>query len=384
MARANLTLFTEPCMTADDSLVAWLALRLSGVAFHHRVVTSELRVSDQRVEAPLPRLEADGQSIVTSSAIVSLLAEHHPELWPRDWRARADAKAAAAEAFAGFRHLKTYLPMAVAERFSPAGRVLQRCELELLRLQDLWHERRARHGDRGPFLFGEIGYADAFQVPLAARCVTYGLPLAADAEAYVEALMDWPQMAAWLQRAAGSIVADAVDYSGEILDLDKPPAAPAARAKESVLASLIQSRSSPAAKPASPAPAAPPPVAQSSEPAPTASEPPTQEPPASKPADPAPHDIRPALDASEPVPGDIIDTAEQRSARELLRSTFGVGPTRTTRRPFQPPPERSQPAAPPATTSSKSPPATPEPDEVARRARIAGIKPIGGEIRRRR
>jgi glutathione S-transferase len=50
-------------------------------------------------------------------------------------------------------------------------------------------------------LFGEFGIADAFYAPVCMRFRTYGLPLPAEASAYVERVCALPAVKAWVADA---------------------------------------------------------------------------------------------------------------------------------------------------------------------------------------
>ena len=57
--------------------------------------------------------------------------------------------------------------------------------------------RRSTFGAAGPYLFGRWTLADVFFAPVASRCRTYGLPLAAPAQTYVDAVLDHPHVGEW-------------------------------------------------------------------------------------------------------------------------------------------------------------------------------------------
>jgi glutathione S-transferase len=53
----------------------------------------------------------------------------------------------------------------------------------------------------GRFLFGEFCAADAFYAPVATRFHSYGVALEGAAAAYRDALLAWPDLAAWTEAA---------------------------------------------------------------------------------------------------------------------------------------------------------------------------------------
>ena len=67
---------------------------------------------------------------------------------------------------------------------------------DLARIEALWRRRGRRRPD-GPWLFGGYSLADAFFAPVAARIATYGLPVGAEAAAYVAAHLADPAFLEW-------------------------------------------------------------------------------------------------------------------------------------------------------------------------------------------
>jgi glutathione S-transferase len=186
------------------SLRPWLLLTELGIAFteqHSRFDGPDNR-QKFRSFAPngkVPCLHDDGEVIWESLAIVEYLAERHAGVWPSDAKARAFARCAASEMHAGFTTLRSTCPMSVGIRvkLNQIGPALQ---ADLDRLSELWQQGLNRFG--GPFLAGNVFTAvDAFFAPVAFRVQSYGLPLAAPAQAYVELLLSLPGMLAWQQAA---------------------------------------------------------------------------------------------------------------------------------------------------------------------------------------
>ena len=65
------------------------------------------------------------------------------------------------------------------------------------RIEAIWHECRAEHGEGGPFLFGAFTAADAMYAPVVTRFDTYGGELAPVTRAYVDAILGTPAMREW-------------------------------------------------------------------------------------------------------------------------------------------------------------------------------------------
>jgi glutathione S-transferase len=74
-------------------------------------------------------------------------------------------------------------------------------EQELSRIMELWAQARARFGGEGQFLFGEFGAVDIMFAPVVTRMVTYSLPVARFAQAYMLAVLQHPFMQDWIAGA---------------------------------------------------------------------------------------------------------------------------------------------------------------------------------------
>jgi glutathione S-transferase len=72
---------------------------------------------------------------------------------------------------------------------------------DMRRIETIWREVRARYGGGGPFLFGAFGAADAMYAPVVARFHNYGLPIATDTRAYMDAVTALPAWKAWVAAA---------------------------------------------------------------------------------------------------------------------------------------------------------------------------------------
>jgi len=68
------------------------------------------------------------------------------------------------------------------------------------RVQEIWRSARRKAQD-GPFLFGRFGIADAMYAPVVFRFNTYAPPLDDVARAYVENMLNFAPMRAWLEGA---------------------------------------------------------------------------------------------------------------------------------------------------------------------------------------
>lgn len=158
--------------------------------------------------SPIPKVpvlvEDDDFSVWDSLAIVEYLAERHPEagVWPRDAQQRARARSLCAEMHAGFSELRRHCPMNIEGSFPEMGRVLVEQEgvrKDLDRVCALISDALAT--SKGPFLFGDFGGADAYYAPIVMRIRSYGLPVPAVVQAYVDRVAALPAVKAWVDAA---------------------------------------------------------------------------------------------------------------------------------------------------------------------------------------
>lgn len=192
------------------SLRGWLLFEAFGLPcnLHHaRLYTDEFPALLAQF-APARTVPAvrmpEGVVVAESLAIAEELASRHPEAghWPADPRARAVARALAAEMHAGFTALRGHCPMNLRisyETCEPPPEVLA----DLERLQQIWAWARRETGATGDWLCGNYSAADVFFAPVATRIATYNLPVGAQASAYVAAHLAHPAFRRW--RAMGMV-----------------------------------------------------------------------------------------------------------------------------------------------------------------------------------
>ncbi|MCZ8154220.1 MAG: glutathione S-transferase [Rhodobacteraceae bacterium] len=192
------------------SLRGWLffdAFGLSVTLHRARLYTGELpnllKSFHPARTAPTMRTP-EGAVVPETIAIAEELASRHPEagLWPADPKARAIARAVAAEMHAGFTALRSYCPMNLRVSYTdcaPPPEVLA----DLARLNVIWSWARAETGSQTPWLCGPYSVADAMFAPVATRIATYNLPVTPAAMDYVQAHLTHPSFRRW--RAMGLV-----------------------------------------------------------------------------------------------------------------------------------------------------------------------------------
>ena len=72
---------------------------------------------------------------------------------------------------------------------------------EINRILQLWAQARARFGGTGQYLFGEWCAADIMFAPVVTRFVTYSVPVPPFAATYMEAVLEHPAVAEWIEKA---------------------------------------------------------------------------------------------------------------------------------------------------------------------------------------
>ena len=201
------TLFIGNKNYSSWSLRPWLVLRQGGIPFQEQLVSlqDDPGKGERFGRLPAGRVPvlADGPVLVWDSlSICEYLAERHPGLWPADPVARAWARSISAEMHSGFMDVRREMSMDVRSRRPQRARsegVLR----DILRIERIWDDTRARFGARGELLFGTFTIADAFYAPVAFRFRTYGVAPGGAAGEYMAALLALPAMKEWEEGGRG-------------------------------------------------------------------------------------------------------------------------------------------------------------------------------------
>lgn len=218
MADEGIRLVIGNKRTSSWSLRPWLALKQAGIPFTE--IRINLRSADMKEQilahspaGKVPVMWVGDLMIWDSLAILEYVADRHPDkgLWPSDERARAVARAVAAEMHSGFQALREHCPMKF-QASEPKPEHPEPVQANIRRIVELWTDCRRRFGADGPFLFSDFSIADAMYAPVASRFRTYVDDLGAygddgTAAAYVEALFGLPAMEEWAQGAQAEMAA---------------------------------------------------------------------------------------------------------------------------------------------------------------------------------
>jgi len=192
------------------SLRGWLACKQSGLPFEEIVVplynddwAKRREAADLAPSSGKVPILWDGDAVVWDSlAIIAYLdaKSGHDKFWPADPAARAMALSMAAEMHAGYSALRQKHGMNVRKLFAPAEPDAD-VVADLSRIMELWAQARARFGGEGEYLFGAFGAADIMFAPVCTRIITYSLPTARFAQAYLDAMTRHPWMQDWIAAA---------------------------------------------------------------------------------------------------------------------------------------------------------------------------------------
>jgi glutathione S-transferase len=189
----------------------WLAMTELGIPFTERMLKFDsddwakhiATLSPSRL-VPVLWEGKPGAGFATwdTLAINERLHELFPQkgIWPKDAEARARARSIAADFHAGYRALRSAMPMNLRSRYPGKG-INTEVKQDIERLTEHWTRTRREFGVGGPFLFGAYCAADAYFTPVASRFVTYGVSLEGEAQAYQQALLGARSFAAWRKAA---------------------------------------------------------------------------------------------------------------------------------------------------------------------------------------
>jgi glutathione S-transferase len=189
------------------SLRPWLAMKAAGIAFEETLISLEAADFKARVTAlsgagRVPVLIDDDVRVWESMAILEYLAEkfHNSYLWPATATMRAYARAVASEMHGGFTALRRQLPMNMSRpvKTHPLDAA---AAADVMRIDAIWNECRAKFGAGGAFLFGPFGAADAMYAPVVWRFHTYAVEVSAVARDYMHAVMTLPASVEWREAA---------------------------------------------------------------------------------------------------------------------------------------------------------------------------------------
>jgi glutathione S-transferase len=203
MAEATLTISSKNY--SSWSLRGWLLTRLSGLRFEEKMVAPDDPAARAEILllAPsilVPCLSHGDIKVWDTLAIAEYLNEVRPHagLLPANRAMRARCRSVCGEMHSGFGALRSALPMNLKGHF-PGFKVWSRAKSDIARILEIWNECLATYG--GPFLFGELGMADAMYAPVVTRLLTYDVALDPVSAEYCARIMALAEMTEWILAA---------------------------------------------------------------------------------------------------------------------------------------------------------------------------------------
>jgi glutathione S-transferase len=185
----------------------WIVLRHFDIPFTEIVIpmAQETTRADMLRYAPTgkcPSLHDGVIAVWDSLAIIEYLAESFPDLaiWPRDRRARAQARALSAEMHSGFMAVRSNLPMNMLRAPAPIHFVPE-VTADVARIEAGFAEARRAFGAGGDFLFGDFSAADAMFAPVVSRFHTYSVAVSPETRTYMDAMQRLPAFKEWVAGA---------------------------------------------------------------------------------------------------------------------------------------------------------------------------------------
>jgi glutathione S-transferase len=190
------------------SMRPWLALRANDIAFGEVFIplytgdADKQRILDFTHSGKVPALIDGDITIWDSLAIIEYVAERFPQsrIWPEDRARRAHARSISAEMHSGFAALRNECGMNL-HRPVRAVALSADARADIARVEQIWIECRERYGKFGPFLFGAFGGADAMFAPVVHRFRSFAIPVAPQAQAYMDTMMALPAFQQWTSAA---------------------------------------------------------------------------------------------------------------------------------------------------------------------------------------
>lgn len=208
----NRTLYIGEKNLSSWSMRAWLALKHKGLSFEARsiAVREDRDRQERRRVSPTGKVPVlhDGEFVIPDSlAIVEYLEETypppaHPALWPSDKKARVHARWLAAAMHSGFAALRAGMSFNLCF-LDEDLRASKDALVEAREILGLWEDALARKQGPKPYLFGAWSAADVMFAPVAVRLSAFKVSTADTprAAAYLRAVLEQPDVAAWLDEA---------------------------------------------------------------------------------------------------------------------------------------------------------------------------------------
>ncbi|HZH51762.1 MAG TPA: glutathione S-transferase family protein [Microvirga sp.] len=188
------------------SLRPWLLMKQLGIDFDEILIPldqpdTKARILEHSPAGKVPILIDGDVTVWESIAIMEYVGEAYgTPVWPADRKARAMARAVAAEMHAGFQALRSACPMNLGKKYGPKDRGAAVAR-DVARFGEIVRQARGHFGVDGPFLFGAFSAADAMYAPLVTRLDTYSIIVDGTTQSYIDAILALPAFQEWRSAA---------------------------------------------------------------------------------------------------------------------------------------------------------------------------------------
>jgi len=133
----------------------------------------------------------------------------------------AEAWSLTAEMHSGFLGIRNQLPMNLKQRV-PLPDVDSATRADVRRVDEMWTDCLRRRG--GPWLLGEFSIVDVMYAPVATRFVTYSVPVSAESQQYMDAILSRESVVEWTADALKETTH--LDFIDRLLPVEDTPLTP--------------------------------------------------------------------------------------------------------------------------------------------------------------
>lgn len=193
------------------SLRPWLLMKQFEIAFEEILIPLDQPQSTEQIlkyspSAKVPALIDKDLNIWDSLAIAEYLNEQFPDkqMWPKDVKQRALARAISCEMHSSFQDLRQHLSHDLKKEYKENEFDYSVAKKDIERIKQIWtqclKESQKRH-PIGPYLFGDFSVADAMFAPVVNRFVTYAVPVKDEVAQYVQTIRKNKAHQLWIEQA---------------------------------------------------------------------------------------------------------------------------------------------------------------------------------------
>lgn len=216
---SNLTLVIGNKNYSSWSLRPWIFMKQFQIEFEEKKIflftdTTDQELSEYNSNSKVPVLLDGGLAVWDSLAILEYLSENYLSGagLPNSTTGRAIARSVSAEMHSSFFNVRNDLPMNCRRPLNtlPLSKETQE---EVERIANIWRQCRETYGNKGEWLFGKYSIADAMFAPVVLRFNTYGVKLDGLAQAYMQSVLQQPDIIDWI---ASGVAETAIIESDEI------------------------------------------------------------------------------------------------------------------------------------------------------------------------